>query len=115
MQINGITRNPKSWAIRYSYQTGSAIEKNPKNRTIVVNSAFKPTRSAAYRYAHDDLVSNAVLTSNKLNDFKFIRINFINPNGYALQNATKQPRGTPAAITQTPYSPHGSAFAGDID
>lgn len=108
MNIMTVTRNPKTWLIKYLYWTGNRTSANKKSRTVQVNSRFKPTRSAAERYALEDLLQ---LLGHSKGQYGYtgIKIDFISKLDPVLIT-TKQPKGVSAAISQTTYQPTGAAF-----
>ena len=109
--ITQVTRSPKSWAIKYQYWLGNPIDAKRVNRTINVNSAFKPTRSAAEEYCRADLLSPAVLGhSHGQYGYTKLHINWIAAHSAHVKYDTKQPAGTDAAVTQTANSANGNPF-----
>jgi len=102
MQVTTVTRSGKSYQITYTYDLGNGVR---KTRKIIVNSTHKPTRSAAIRYAKDDLVSNAMLGHSRGQyGYKNVRITFIDLYAHTILDKTKQARGvqeTIAHVTNT--------------
>lgn len=96
MQVSTVTRSGRSYQITYTYDLGSG---NRVTRKIVVNQTHKPTRSAAMRYAKDDLVSNAMLgRSHGQYGYKNVRIKFIDLYAHTILNTTKQAHGVQETI-----------------
>jgi len=109
--ITRVTSSPKSWKIKYQYWLGNKIDVKRVNRTIIVNSQFQPTRTAALDYARADLLSNAVLGhGHGQYGYTRIEINFIGRHKLAVRMDTKQPLGTDAAVTETTYQRSGNPF-----
>jgi hypothetical protein len=108
MNITTVTRSPKTWIISYKYWTGNKISLNRNTRTVQVNSTYKPTRSAAYRFALDDLLQ---LLGHSKGQYGYtgIMINFISKLDPVLMS-TKQPEGVQPAIAETTYQPTGAVF-----
>ena len=103
MNIKTITRNPFTWIITYKWLGGSTTK---NARTVQVNSRFKPTRSAAMRYAKDDLV-NFLGHSHGQYGYRQIKIDFISKLNPVL-TSTNQPEGVSPAIMKTTYQSSGS-------
>ena len=103
MNIKTITRSPRTWIITYHWMSGG---KTKNTRTVQVNSRFKPTRSAAMRYAKDDLVNFLGHSHGQYGYWK-IKIDFIGKVQPVLAS-TNQKAGTPPAIAETTYQPSGT-------
>jgi hypothetical protein len=100
MQVSTVTRSGKSWQITYTYDLGSGKR---KTRNFVVNQTYKPTRSAAMRYAKDDLCSNAMLGHSRGQyGYKNVRITAIDLFAHTILNTTKQAHGVKPTIMQVP-------------
>lgn len=108
--IKTVNRGSKSWLIKYDYYLGNRISGKRKTRTLQVNSACQPTRTAAKDYVRADLLSNAVLGhGHGQYGYTGLRIVWIGKVQPVLMS-TKQAEGVNAAVTQTKQSDIGSAF-----
>lgn len=98
--ITKVERSGKSWQITYDLWTGNRTNGNKKVRTVIVNSTYKPTRSAAERYVRDDAVA-FIGHSKGQYGYTGIKINFIGKVQPVLMS-TKQAEGVAPAIQQIP-------------
>jgi hypothetical protein len=96
--ITTVMRSGISWKIHYDYWLSNRTGNNKKTGTVIVNSTFKPTRSAAEQYAREDVI-NFLGHSRGQYGYTGIKINFIGKVQPVL-NSTKQKNGTPPAIEQ---------------
>ena len=96
MQATLVTRSGKSYRITYTFDLGNGKR---RQRRVVVNSTHRPTRSAAERFAHDDLCSNAFLGHSRGQyGFKNIRIKWIDLYAHTILDKTKQAPGVDPAV-----------------